>query len=309
MKLTSFLKKIIPFLFLIFFIWLSIKRTDGFSTKLITRFKIDNKTYEVKIDENIDEIKEILSQDYHYLTRGRECYIFESNDEKYVIKFFDCSRYYTKIYFPSIPLPKYLESFRAKHYNRRKTKLNFNLSSAKIAYERLKQDAALVYVNLNKTNLFNNKLYITNKYGKSFLLDLNDIFFILQKKCELFYLNYEKSDEDHKKYLLESFLEMVHRRTEKLVIDDDIGKKRRNWGIYNNKAVTFDIGRWYHDEKLQTPYGYKKEMIKATKILKKYLTDNEPEKLALLKQKLEEYFKNFEENYALKCKQNQSVAK
>ena len=76
-----------------------------------------------------------------------------------------------------------------------------------------------------------------------------------------------------------------------------IGKKRRNWGVLNNKVVTFDIGRWYHDDKLQTPAGYKKEMIKGTKIFRKYLLDNEPEKLGFVNNKLENYFKIFNENY------------
>jgi hypothetical protein len=309
-NILKLLKKIIPFFVLIFFIWLASKRTDGFSTDFITRFVNYDKTFEIKMTSDVNEIKNILSQKFHYLTRGRECFIFESNDKKYILKFFDSTRYYTKIYFPTIQLPKFLDDFRNKHYNRRKAKLRFNLSSAKIAYERLKEDAALVYVNLNKTNLFDKKLNIINKYGKEFLLDPNDVFFILQKKCDLFYFTYENSkDEAYKKYLLESFLEMVHRRTLKLVIDDDIGKKRRNWGIVDNKAVTFDIGRWYLDEKLQTPEGYKKEMIKATKIFKKYLLENEPDKLEMINQKLNEYFDTFNNNYALKCSKNHSEAK
>ena len=87
---------------------------------------------------------------------------------------------------------------------------------------------------------------------------------------------------------------MVHNRTKKLIIDDDIGKKRRNWGLFDNKAVTIDIGRWYFDEKLQTLAGYKKEMIKATKILKKYLEDNEPEKISFLNENLDKYYEEFE---------------
>jgi hypothetical protein len=289
-------KKTIPFFALAFFIWLGVKRTDGFRQNLITTFKSYDKKWDIELTTDINEIRDILSKKFHYLTRGRECFIFESDDEKYVIKFFDSSRYDAKLFKPYIPLPKILENYRKKHYNRRSTKLNFNLSSAKIAYERLKEDAALIHVNLTKTDIFSKKIHITNKYGKQLFLDLNNIFFILQKKCDLFYREYENiNDDEYKKYLLTSFLEMAHRRTLKLVIDDDIGKKRRNWGLLNNKAVTFDIGRWYHDEKLQTLEGYKKEMIKATKIFRKYLSDNEPEKLDFVNQMLEEYFKAFNE--------------
>ena len=86
---------------------------------------------------------------------------------------------------------------------------------------------------------------------------------------------------------------MVHNRTKNLIIDDDIGKKRRNWGLHNNKAVTIDIGRWYFDEKLAAFEGYKKEMLKATKILRKYLLENEPDKLDCVNQRLDKYFDDF----------------
>lgn len=308
--LCKILKIFIPLLILVFLIFLAVKRTDCFSTDFITRLNNYDKRYELNLPQDIDNIKGILSKKFHYLTRGRESFIFESEDKKYILKFFDSTRYYTSIYAPSIPFPKFLNDFRKKHYNRRKNKLAFNLSSAKIAYERLKDDSALIYVNLNKTTLFRDKLNITNKYGREFFIDLNDVFFILQKKCDLFYVKYQNStDENYKNFLLEAFIDMVHRRTIKLVIDDDIGKKRRNWGIIDKKAVTFDIGRWYVDENLKTPEGYKKEMIKGTKIFRRYLAAYEPYKLPLVEKKLEEYFRKFNENYDLKCSKNQPQAK
>jgi len=290
-RILRILKKIIPFSALVFFIWLGINRTDGFRTNLITRFKIVQKDWKIPPSKNFSEITNILAQDFHYLTRGRECFIFESKDKKYVLKFFDSSRYYTKYYFPSVSLPKFLDDYRSKHYNRRRTKLNFNLSSSQLAYLNLKEDAALVYVQLNTSDIFPQKVKVKSKYGKTFSIDLNNVFFILQKKCQIFYKILESSnDEEYKNSLIFSFLEMVDRRTRKLIIDDDIGKKRRNWGIYNNEAVTIDIGRWYFDEKLATPAGYKKEMLKATKILRKYLKENDPDRLNLVNQKLEQYF-------------------
>ncbi|NGX43869.1 MAG: hypothetical protein K1060chlam3_00025 [Candidatus Anoxychlamydiales bacterium] len=294
-NMNKTLKNTLPFLALVFFIWLALNRTDGFRSSLITKFDKVDDTYKIDVEKNLDETKEILSQNFHYLTRGRECFIFESQDKKYVLKFFDSSRYYTKYFFPKVSLPSFLDNYRKKHYNRRCRKLAFNLSSAKLAFDNLKEDSALIYVNLNIADVFKDRVKVKNKYGKNFDLDLNNIFFILQKKCDIFYQVYEKtSDEDYKMYLIESFLEMVHNRTKKLIIDDDIGKKRRNWGLFDNKAVTIDIGRWYFDEKLQTPAGYKKEMIKATKILKKYLEDNEPEKISFLNENLSKYYEEFE---------------
>lgn len=286
------MKQIIIAIFLVF---LSIKRTDGFRTDLITKYDKIEPQWNLLQKVDILKIKNILNQDFVYLTRGRECFIFESQDKNYVIKFFDSSRYYTKYFFPSIKLPKFLDAYRQKHYNRRKNKLNFNMSSAKLAYDNLKDDAVLEYVHLNKTNYLPKKFKLINKCGKAVYIDLDNIIFIVQKKCDIFYKKYESSnDNNYKKKLILAFLEMTHNRTKKLVIDDDIGKKRRNWGLYQGKAVTIDIGRWYFDEKLATLEGYKKEMLKATKILRKYIKENEPEKLEFIEKKLNKYFEDFE---------------
>lgn len=299
-KIVIIFKFFIPTLILVLAIWLGIKRTDCFSINLITRFSNDENMFIANISkEDIEAAKNILSQKFHYLTRGRESFIFESEDNNYILKFFDSTCYDTKIFCNNLTLPKFLDKYRKKHYNRRLNKLAYNLSSAHLAFNKLKDDSALIFVNLNKTNFFDKKIRISNKYGKTLVIDLNDVFFILQKKCDLFYVKYaESKDDDYKKYLIDSFLEMVHRRNLNLIIDDDIGKKRRNWGIYNNKVVTFDIGRWYFDEKLKTTDGYKKEMLKATKTLRKYLLQKEPQNLDYLSNKLDEYIRSFNQSVA-----------
>lgn len=292
-KTYKLLTLTIPIFFLFFFIWLSVKRTDGFTTGYITRFDRSYKN-DIQISSDVNEIKSILSQNFYYLTRGKQSFIFESNDQKYILKFFDKSRFFGKVYLTTLPILKFLNIQRNEFYNKKKSKLEFDISSAKIAYELLKDDAALVYVNLSKTNLFEKKLCITNKCKRELYLDLNDAFFILQKKCDMFYPTYEKLSDDISKYnLLDSFLEMVHRRTIKCVVDNDIGKNRTNWGVLDNKAVTIDIGRWYLDDKLTTFQGYKKHMLKATITLKNYLLENDPKKLDFVEKKLQKYFEDF----------------
>ena len=104
-SINKILKNTLPFFALVFFIWLAINRTDGFKSNLITRLDKVDDTYKIDVEKNLEETKEILSQNFHYLTRGRECFIFESQDKKYVLKFFDSSRYYTKHFFPKVSLP------------------------------------------------------------------------------------------------------------------------------------------------------------------------------------------------------------
>ena len=41
-----------------------------------------------------NEIQSALNQNYHYLAKGAQCYVFSSSDGKYVIKFFRQSLYH-----------------------------------------------------------------------------------------------------------------------------------------------------------------------------------------------------------------------
>ncbi len=300
-KIVKLTKYLMPFISLFFFIWVSNIRTDGFQTDIIKRFDDSFSIYTMQKPGNIDEINKILSQEFHYFTKGHECFIFESNDHKYVLKFFNSSRYYTqfryfvKSYFFDIPLSKFLN--KSKHYNRRLNRFYLNLASVKLAWENLKEDAALVYVNLCRVDFFKSKIKLVTKNKNIFYLDVNDVFFIIQKKCDDFYqVLKDTQDDNYKNYLITSFLQMLDRRTKKLIIDSDSGEKKDNWGVYDNRVVTIDIGRWYFDEKLATESGYKKEILKGLKTLKNYLNENDPEKLKLVNEKLETYFKEFEKN-------------
>ncbi|MBN2479935.1 MAG: hypothetical protein JXA94_06880 [Parachlamydiales bacterium] len=275
---------------------LALYRTQGFATFKIKKFAKVEKKWSFEKPQDIDEIKKILSQDFEYLSRGRQAFVFVSSDKKYVLKFADKERFNLFYYFPKIPLPKVLNNYRNKHYYRRKNRFENDLQSLKLAYENLKEDAALKYVHINKTNIFKN-IKIKNKIGKSFQLDINDKIFVLQKKYdENFFDAYEKS-KDLKKDLLLSFLDMVDRRNKKFIIDDDIGKKRRNWAIINQSVVNIDVGRWYFDEKLILPQVYKKEMLKATKTLRLYLLENDKSMLGFVEKTMNKYISNYEENY------------
>ena len=196
-------------------------------------------------------------------------------------------------YFPSLHLPGKLDAYRNKHYLRRKSRLEYDLLSLKLAYENLKEDAALEYVHINKTDVFDEKLTIITKTGQKFYLDLNDVIFILQKKASHFFRVFENSTDLYRKHLLSSFIKMADRRSKKMIIDDDIGRKRRNWAIIDNEVVNIDVGRWYFDEKLIYGNVYQKEMLKATKTLRKYLSENYSYLLYEFNEILNSYIKEY----------------
>jgi len=121
----------------------SLRRTDGFTTYSIMKNKNIDTDYDFDYLVDPTLINNILSQPFYYLNRGRQCFVFESLDKKYVIKFYDKERFNLFYYFPKLPLPKLLNDYRNKHYFRRKNRLGCDLISLKLAFENLKDDAAI----------------------------------------------------------------------------------------------------------------------------------------------------------------------
>jgi len=90
---------------------------------------------------------------------------------------------------------------------------------------------------------------------------------------------------------------MADRRCKKNIIDDDIGKKRRNWAILQDQVVNIDVGRWYFDEKLIYYNVYEKEMKKATKTLKKYLAEFSFDLENFLEGELNRYYLEYRQSH------------
>lgn len=117
------------FIFLLCF--LAIERfcyfqTEGFSPPKIISNLSYNKDWDIPSSLEESAVDEILSQSFHFLGSGKQCYAFESQDRKYVLKFIKQSR---KRSIPWLENISFFQSFLAK----RKERLNGIVSSMKIA--------------------------------------------------------------------------------------------------------------------------------------------------------------------------------
>jgi len=293
-KISHFRKKafIISFIiFIFFFIFFKIK-DDHFS--LIKIQNVNEKNIELDETLDLEKINSILNQKFYYLIRGKQFFVFLSEDKKHVIKFYDRNRNHSDLFFPNISMPKKLDNMRKGFYERRRKRFLKEMESLKMAYENFKEDCALEYVHLAATNNLG-KVILLSKFHDSFEIDLNSTIFVLQKRYdENFFVAFEKTkDNSLKEGLLDSFLRMIDKRCKKLIIDDDMNEAHDNWAVLDNEVFNIDIGKWYFDEKLKDNKFYKKEMIKASKALKKYLEKNDIEMSKVLDAKMVKYFENF----------------
>jgi hypothetical protein len=132
------------------------------------------------------ELANALRQPYHYLAKGGQCFVFISSDEQYVIKFLRHSRH--KIpFFANFPMPAFVKSRVAKSVEKKKAKLERDLTSYSIAAHNFPNQTALILAHLNPTKTLQTSLKVTDKYNTTFSIDLDTHQFIVQKKAIPFF--------------------------------------------------------------------------------------------------------------------------
>lgn len=272
------------------------KVTDGFSISNITSDFPYRKEWEVRpfTPEEAKVAQEALSQNYRYLAKGHQAYVFESADGKYVIKFLKFQRITPKPWYKILPLPASWEPWREQKIAFKNQVLNELFSSWKLSFEKLKEEAGMVMVHLNHTQDLNKRLTFEDKLGLSHTLNMDDMVFQIQHKTTLF-------DEVISKQMASGDILGAKQLIDRL-LNLYVGECRRglfemdNW-IMRNTGVTaegqpmhIDTGRFVYDEKLQDPQVCYQEIIKKSVKIRPWLQKHYPvlsvyydEKLASIK--------------------------
>jgi hypothetical protein len=184
------------------------------------------------------QIKEILGSRFKFLGEGAQAFAFESQDGKYVLKFFKMRRF-------SPSTADYL----CPHVVRRRLKnLRWVFNGYKIAYDHFRQDTGLVFIHLAKTDYLKQNACIVDDKGQEHQIDLDKTEFVLQEKAELLFDRLAKlqkaGDQQGMQKSIAAVLELVKRRIDKGYADRDRGVSN-NYGFVGDRAIQLDIGRLY----------------------------------------------------------------
>jgi len=243
-------------------IWAACIRTDGFSPSLI-----QGPLGRATAPPLSSEVGEILVQPFHYLTKGRQCFVFESADGKYVLKFFN-QKY--------LEMPWYSFLSREKEKAKRALRRHFYENSYEIAHRELGEE--ILYLHLGPSESLPTGT-ILDKTGRRWALDLNRLPFVLQKKGIPFYSGleaiYQKEGLQGLYREIDAFIDAISRRISKSIADADRDVEH-NWGYVEGHIFHLDPGRLYYDD-LAESARCKEEWERATHDFHKWLTEYYPE--------------------------------
>lgn len=207
-----------------------------------------------------EEMDTIFSQPYTYLDRGAQCYVFASEDGKYVIKFFRFDR-----------KDKKMSSMQ---------KINALFSASTLAYERAQEETGLLFLHLNQTEKAFPLLQVTGPLGQPFSLKLDNYRFAIQKRVrpfrEALLRAYHASNPEEMEHLLDSFVSVLSSRIDKGIRNSDPAVSR-NFGFLGKRAFEIDFGN-YSENRVPK----EKEMARYIQKLRIWLNENAPEWVSYL---------------------------
>lgn len=239
-------------------------RSDG-----LTPNKIASTTAEPSVEASL-EAKKVLLQPFHYLGKGRQCFVFASQDDRYVLKFFN------RTYFE---MPWYAWAFGEKERFKREKRRLFFETSYPLAWKELGEEILYVHVGKSADLPF---IQVVGPASFSFPINLNETAFVLQRKGEPFYVGlqeiYQKEGILGLKREINAFVSQIQLRIQKQIADDD-SDVEHNWGYIDGKIVHLDPGRLYFDPSLGESQRKEREWNTATRHFFRWLAKSYPEVL------------------------------
>lgn len=270
--------------------------TGGFSIANISSDHSDHSRWEIEplTAAEAQEVEGALAQEYIYLGKGHQAYVFESKDKRYVIKFLKFQKYRHHPFVDAFSFPKVIAEKLQQQKIHKEEKRDALFTSWKIAFSKLKDETQVIFIHINRSEPFDKTLTLYNKAGIAYRLDLGRYVFLLQRKADLFDKVVEKQmasgDIDGAKALLDGLFAMYESEYRQGIFEED-RYIVRNTGVLNNKPIQIDIGRLRENATFKDPRKQAKEILWKTTLLKKWLELHYPELAAYFNERLHEFEK------------------
>lgn len=213
---------------------------------------------------------ELPERRFHLIGKGSQFFAFESEDHKIVLKLFKARHHLSK--FPKRVKLFFSSDLQKKSEARWKKKFLDTCQCYELAFEELREETGLIALHFNKTEA-NNQLVTLIDGKKQFVLDLNTVPFVVQKKAILLpnYLR-KLSNKEEQKTALEKVKDLFDQRIKKKITDHR-QSLRINYGFIDGKAVQIDPGKIYKDEQIDTLIETQRLNSRVDRWVKKHFPD------------------------------------
>lgn len=203
-------------------------------------------------------LEPLLREPFHYVSKGRQAYVFATADDRYVIKFFKVRSIALEPWTENLP-----ELFLTNSRERKAVRYNELCLSYHLAYEELPAETDVLFLHLDKAPRINKTITVHDRLGAAYTINLDETQFIIQKKVTV---------------LKEALLNLLARgqRTEAIALSQKVvaalqslGERGiacpdpnflNNIGVRDEEIVFLDPGRLVKDERIKD-FAYRTAFI------------------------------------------------
>ncbi len=232
-------------------------------------------------------LKTILSQPFYFLGRGGQSYAFVSEDGETVLKFFKQHHIRFWRFLERLPVPSVLNPLRQHLLASKIHQSPAFFESCRIADAEFREQTGLIYLHLEKTDLFGQQVTLIDHLGIAHPIDLDTTDFALQKRAESTRGRLRKlmreNDLAAAKQCLKSLVAVIAERSQKGIFDRD-PNVRRNMGFVGNQAIEIDLGSYTRQD---PPANLKEDLREKTAKLQRWLDRKNPELGQYLSQQID----------------------
>lgn len=223
-----------------------------------------------------EQIRLILNQTFHYISKGAQCYALESEDGKYILKLFK-----SKHLIPS----KFLTFQPNTRYKRKKLlEKEKNLSSVfegyLLAYTMHRQESRLLYLHLLPQFPLHMRINLIDKMGFKWSIDADSTVFAIQKKgisLQTIMQDLLVNEQlDLAKKRMRQIFDLYFSEYQKGLYDLDHAVLR-NFGFCDDEPIHIDVGMLRTDAKTSDPIFLKKDLERVIFRFKPWLASEFPQ--------------------------------
>lgn len=265
--------------------------TGGFTTGNIVFTEIKDTRWEIRPLEEQEEalVNSILTQEFTYLGKGCQSYVFLSQDGHYVIKFFKYQRFKVSPLLEAFSFLPILKEYYQEKMEKKKKKREGLYHSWKIAFENLQPETGLLFVHLNNSNHLKRALTIYDKLGFQHQVDLDTTEFLIQKKAKMLcsYIDelMDHNREDQAKAFLKKIIALILSEYQRGYADNDHALMQ-NTGVLEGNPIHIDVGQFVQEERATDPEFYKQELFNKTYKFRSWLEKQHPTLKIFLEEQL-----------------------
>lgn len=259
------------------------------------------------------QLDTVFNQPFTYIGKGAQSYAFESQDQKYILKFFKFKHLKPSSFLSLLPPVSPFKEYRETQEKRKLKKLNAVFAGYKLAYDQNKKESGLIFIHLNKTDNLNKSVTLTDKIGLKHTIELDSVVFVVQEKGQTLrtVLNdlLKQKNIPLAKERINQIFDLYFSEYQKGFFDHDHGVMH-NTGFVGDNPFHLDVGKLTPDEQIKLKDNYRMDIVKVAVKINLWLKNNYPEAqpeltLAMeehLSQRLNEpfYFKDYPSSFPKK---------